>query len=419
MKVLGFDGWTEGIYSYKRLLKSFNDENIELLLIHLGSWGNEMGRPKEEIIEEILVRDISYYETMGFDKILELESPDAVLFLSIDAFAHRAFNRYCKERQIPTILLNHGIISVVDTTDKTQFKSTISGKIKFFRSHLHKQLKFFLPSYATALWKTHASFNEWGRFVLDIATRFLGGIGKYSMVASLDSKTSINFVYTEADFDYSKHKYRFKDDELFAVGNPDLTRFGLQLEQLGVCMRNPIESDKVVYIDSANFEYGVIFKSKDDFIEHMIETKKALKKQGKVLYFKPHPSGIKHNILKPLEAEGIKICNNENFVDTLLKSCACISETSTAALIPALLGLPLFLTQYGKYDEQEFGKLLTSYPRAVLLSDILSFNNELNAEKLRLNILVAQNWIDKNAGPLPADKFSERVTNIINQLVLK
>jgi hypothetical protein len=419
MKILGFDGWTEGIHNYKRLLKSFNNNNIELILIHLGSWGNEMGRPKEEIIEEILVRDISYYETMDFDMILEAESPDAILFLSIDAFAHRAFNRYCKERHIPTILLNHGIISVVDTTDSKQFKSTFSGKINFFRNHLHKQLKFFLPSYTTALWKTHASINEWGRFIFDIATRFLGGIGKYSMVASLDSKTTINFVYTEADFEYSKYKYRFKEDELFAVGNPDLTRFGMQVEQLGICMRNPIESDKVVYIDSANFEYGVIFNSKDDFIEHMIETKKALEEQGKVLFFKPHPSGIKHNILQPLEAEGIKICNNENFVDTLLNSCACISETSTAALIPALLGLPLFLTKYGKYNEQEFGKLLTSYPRSVHLSNINSFDSELNAEKLRLNIPFAQNWIDKNAGPLPADKFSERVTNIINQLVLK
>ena len=419
MKILGFDGWTEGIHSYKRLLKSFNDEHIELLLVHLGSWGNEIGRPKEEILEEILVRDISYYEKMGFDKILETELPDAVLFLSIDAFAHRAFNRYCKERKIPTILLNHGIISVVDTTARTDAKSTISGKFIFFKSHLHKQIKFFLPSYATALWKTHASFNDWGRFILDIAMRFLGGVGKNSMVASRDSKTSINFVYTEADFEYSKHKYRFKEDELFAIGNPDLIRFGLQVEQLGICMKNPIDSDKVLYIDSANFEYGVIFKSKDEFIEHLIETKKALEKQSKVLFFKPHPSGIKHNILEPLMSEGIQICDNENFVDTLLTSCACISETSTAALIPALLGLPLFLTRYGKYTEQEFGNLLTSYPRSVRLCDIHCFNNELNSEKLRLNVQVTQNWIDRNVGPLPAYKFSERITNIIRQLVRK
>ena len=29
MKILGFDGWTEGIHNYKRLLKSFNNNNIE------------------------------------------------------------------------------------------------------------------------------------------------------------------------------------------------------------------------------------------------------------------------------------------------------------------------------------------------------------------------------------------------------
>jgi hypothetical protein len=118
-------------------------------------------------------------------------------------------------------------------------------------------------------------------------------------------------------------------------------------------------------------------------------------------------------------AEGIQLCDNENFVDTLLKSCACISETSTAALIPALLGLPLFLTRYGKYTEQEFGNLLTSYPRSVLLCDIHCFNNELNSEKQRLNVQVTQNWIDRNVGPLPAYKFPERITNIIRKLVSK
>ena len=31
MKILGFDGWTEGIHNYKRLLKSFNNNNIEFI----------------------------------------------------------------------------------------------------------------------------------------------------------------------------------------------------------------------------------------------------------------------------------------------------------------------------------------------------------------------------------------------------
>ena len=73
------------------LVPAFSASNIELLLLHLGSWGEDTGRPKEEVIDGLLVRDISYYDRGSFDQMLEAEQPDLVLFLSTEIFLHQAF----------------------------------------------------------------------------------------------------------------------------------------------------------------------------------------------------------------------------------------------------------------------------------------------------------------------------------------
>ena len=50
IKVLGFDSWTLGSRHYCRLVEPFREKNIDLTLIHLGSWGNDINRAKEEYI---------------------------------------------------------------------------------------------------------------------------------------------------------------------------------------------------------------------------------------------------------------------------------------------------------------------------------------------------------------------------------
>src|SRR2546427_574082 len=120
-KVIGFDGWTLGAFHYQRLVEALKAKGLALTLIHLGSWGNDMGRPKEEQMGNLQVRDISFYGGKSFPEILALEDPAAVIFLSTDTFLHRAFNRYCRQSRVPTINLFHGIRGVVDNDDGLPF----------------------------------------------------------------------------------------------------------------------------------------------------------------------------------------------------------------------------------------------------------------------------------------------------------
>jgi len=62
-KIVYIDSWTKGIHNFNRIDPLLCKNKIETLLIHTGSWGAELGRPKEEDIDGIKCRDISYYGT--------------------------------------------------------------------------------------------------------------------------------------------------------------------------------------------------------------------------------------------------------------------------------------------------------------------------------------------------------------------
>src|SRR6478609_3090333 len=117
-KVIGFDSWTGGAHHYQRLIDAFRAQGLALSLVHIGSWGSDLGRPPVETIGDLPVRDISSYPKRGFPDILDAERPDAVLFLSTETFAHRAFNLYCKSRGIPTVNLYHGLVRVQAVDDE-------------------------------------------------------------------------------------------------------------------------------------------------------------------------------------------------------------------------------------------------------------------------------------------------------------
>jgi len=94
--VIGFDSWIGGSHHFARLVPALKLRGLDLQLLHLGSWGSDPGRPQQEVISGMPVRDISLFRRKNFLEIIDSEKPVAVIFLSVDTFAHRAFNRYCR-----------------------------------------------------------------------------------------------------------------------------------------------------------------------------------------------------------------------------------------------------------------------------------------------------------------------------------
>lgn len=409
MKVIGFDCWTVGARHYQRLVEAFAKKGLDLMLIHLGSWGDEKGRPAEEVIGDLPVRDISFYTGTSLRDILELEKPSAVIFTSTDAFAHRAFNRYCRERKVPTVHLFHGFQHLMEIP----FKSNAFTRLWLLRHHIAKLLRFFLPVYVRSLLETKASREEWRRFARDIVGRMVGIRPK---VAANDSKTDRACVYVDIDIECATKKYGHSERDVFAVGNPDLVSFGLTSAMIGSCARSTLNNEDVVYVDTALRDYGFVFDSTDEFIRHVIDTGEELSRQGKRLVFKPHPAHGPE-IISAIATAGIDFCSNEDFLSQLQRSCACVTEPSTASVIPALIGLPLFLARYGKLRGQVFGELLGSYPRARYLTHLSGFTSLLAAECAEFDSEQTLKWIKQNTGPLPAREMPSRVADIVLSLI--
>ena len=114
---------------------------------------------------------------------------------------------------------------------------------------------------------------------------------------------------------------------------------------------------------------------------------------------------------------GFDICSNDEFVDYLRSAKAAIVEASTAAIIPALMGLPLLLAQYGKLSDQEYGIILTEYPRAKFLQDINNVSVLIKEELQNVDQDKVNSWIEENVGPMPASMMPERVAEVIEKII--
>lgn len=131
---------------------------------------------------------------------------------------------------------------------------------------------------------------------------------------------------------------------------------------------------------------------------------------------KLHPAHYRTDVPKRLRDLGFALCSNEDFVNRLKGAFAALSEPSSAAVIPCLLGLPLLMAEYGKLSGQRYGAVLTGYPMAAPLRDLteaVHILEELCKTTNRDDVLA---WIKRSSGPLPAENMPNRVVNVIHSI---
>lgn len=412
--ILGFDSWTGGAHNFQRLVPAFRERGLDLMLLHIGSWGGDVGRPVEEQIGELYVRDVSYYGGMNLPAILNMENPAAVLFLSNDVFVHRAINRYCGLKGIPTIHLYHGLVEIQSTQNERMYKVNPLNQLLYVLRRIPKAICKVWPLYALAMHKSKAGLRDWSRFGSDILNMTLG---KYIEVAARDSRTTACAVYTQADVRHAMHKYGYPEMDVHIVGNPDLSKFNLNDQMLAGSLSPARQyNDEIVYVDTGLIYAGMVFSGPADYLLHLIDLAKVLKNKGLKLAIKLHPDHFRTDLPNQITNQGIRVIADSEFVTSLLKCRASIVEPSTAALIPALLGVPVLLASFGKLKNQKYGKVLMEYPRSALLTTADEIVDVItNIEKHCIFHIPA--WIEKNAGPLPAHQMPDRVASIIKTLI--
>jgi hypothetical protein len=418
-KIIGFDSWTGGSRHFARLIPALDARSMQLTLVHIGSWGNEPGCSHENRMGGLLVRDIAFYGGDSIERILDIERPDAVVLLSVSTFAHRAFIRYCNQRSIPTLNLYHGMINTADSDPKTGGPAVSRvSHVKYVFSKIGKLLRYTFPCYVKALLKTKAPPKDWGRFISDIIKLAIGTDLQLGQAAD-DAKTTKCAVYVQADAEHAVHCYGFMKQDVFVVGCPDFIQFGLEQSKIGRWLPPVTGAEKsIMYVETGYSSVGVFFSDAKRFVDHLIGTSNSLAAQGYKMRLKLKPNLVHtESIEKGLSGTQIELIPNENFLQKLTECSACIVETTTLAMLPAFMGMPLLLAKYGDLTSVRFGSILTSYPRAYLLKDISDVSDILLKDAQALDRGKLNDWIDLNVGPLPPEKMPERVAAIIDDMI--
>lgn len=416
--IIGFDSWTTGSHHYEKLVSAFEKNGYQLLLIHIGSWGHDKNRQKEEYIGKLKVRDISYYTDQSFLSILFIEKPEAIIFLSTRAFAHQAFNRYAIHLNIPTVHLAHGLVGVqVINADNPAYKTNYNSLFSIWTQRIGKNVTKLIPCYMRALIYTKATTHDWFAFGKELYDKAFAK-NNNNILAPLDAKTTIGLVYTKADIPFFRDGHHLDEKDIYIVGNPDLIRFNLQNEDFGMGLnQNSTDKKEIIYIDTALIQAGLVFQGEVEYVSHLANTHQRLAEQGYQMIVKLHPSHVNTGVPAALTKLEIEICLNADFVNRLKKCTAAMVEPSSAAMIPALMAKPLLLIQYGKFVDQRYGTVLSSYPRARFLKNIEETTDVLETEYSELNYIEFKDWFNDNSGPLPAERVPHRVIQAVRNVI--
>lgn len=418
LKILGFDSWTAGSHHFSRLVPALDELGFQLILIHVGSWGHDKGRPLEEKISGMVVRDILYYKGLSFDQILDLEKPAGILLLSTRAFPHMAFLQYSRSKGIPSCHLYHGLVRVqaVDTGKGQAYRPNLMNQLKLIIKRSGKNIFKQIPIYVKSLISTRASLHLWFSLFVSISEKAFGLVFRRYW---LGTETSIGCVYTASDIYHMKFNYNISENNISVVGNPDLIQFGVVVNDLCAAFDafEGFKSREVIYIDTALVTTGAVFSTDQHFLKYLISIRDALMHQGYRLVVKPHPAQFLSGLSDMLIESGLEICNNHDFKNRLLLSTAVITEPSTAAMIPALLGVPLFLSNLGPLADQKYGEVLTTYPMARSLTDLSAFGTQVSEVRQMTSKKSVLDWIKDNSGPLPASDMPKRVAIAIDKMV--
>jgi hypothetical protein len=156
MKIAYFDYWTAGIQNFKLIDLKLNELGHETLLLHVGSFNSP--HLKEEIVDGIKCRDISFFGTRMIYKMLENERPDILITLNTTSILDRAVTLSCRHLKIATIYLMHGHRNFGDSNADVVrlFENSYNSFIKKIK-RIPKYLSIVIPNYVFALYRYNSS----------------------------------------------------------------------------------------------------------------------------------------------------------------------------------------------------------------------------------------------------------------------
>lgn len=358
MKILFWDGWMGGIHNFLPLHKTLQDSGVESLLVHRGSWGADPDRPKEEVVDGMLCRELRYYRTNNFYKVLRQEQPDAIVILTTTYIADRAVILAARALGIKSFYLMCGVLETGDETVELQSLSNPALLAARWKNAA-KYLRYTLPNYFYSGIRNDISFPFrlspyaliWNTF--RNPARYL-----YHPPPSSEIHCDHALVWANVYADHLHDAWGYPHDRIDVVGHPPLDavlrvkkqpQLSLERESLLRSLDLSPETSFVVFLESPFVEQhmgGWTDELRKTYYQEIADSCAAA---GRQLVLKLHPcSSFK-------SPEFLRMNPNARVVgDCQLAELVCAAESvvgfsSTTLNIPIMLDIPVFRPCWGAW----------------------------------------------------------------------
>ena len=333
------------------------EKGVDCLLVHWGSWDAEPGRPKEEVIDGLLCRDISYYKTNIIYKVMKREAPDCVVTLTTNNILDRAKILAARALGIPSVFLMHGIISVTEhavAEEVKVFEPTLRRK-RF--SKIPKHLQYIIPNYFYSGLCENSRYLFTREPYLVILNSFLHPekwkvYPDPSLELQCDKCLAWGNVYKE----FITDTYGYARDAVVVTGHPPLDQACRIREQPPTeeeieefKQQNGIDPSArlVLYIEGAFVYSRFEGWTRESLLEHLLEIARLCAESGRHLVVKLHPSTEDVSWLK----EGVRgqatIVQDADSEMLIWAAESVIGHSSTLINSAIVMKKPVFIPRWG------------------------------------------------------------------------
>ncbi|WP_420264237.1 hypothetical protein [Candidatus Magnetominusculus dajiuhuensis] len=357
MKIVYFDYWTKGIHHFLNFDKILKEKGHSTLLFHLGSFIGTCA--KEEVLDGILCRDISFYNTKYIHKALQSIKPDVVLVLNNKTLMDRAVTLACRALGIKSVFLMHGMVIVGDDeiadyleTIEKAYNSNVN-KIK----KIPKYFRFVLPNYIYSSFK-YDNKNIKNLHFLNVIWANAKNPGLSLLlphIATEELATDKSLVYAEIYREYYL-AIGFKESQIVVVGNPHNENLFRQIKSNDFKIVD-LPQEVVTLIEN-NRKYALYLE--DSFVEnsnmggwtdeyrndHLKQIADRLKNEDVTLVVKLHPGTNISNI--KVNSDNIIIISKATLSTLSYYADFCIGHISTTVHISIILKKPVLIPRWDR-----------------------------------------------------------------------
>ncbi len=384
-KVLFFDPIDKGYRHFLRLNNKFKESGYETLLVHTTSFNHPI-KDNEYDIDNLKIRDISYYNTIFFRKVIEKESPSIILIINLSFVLDRAIVNIAKRKKIRIVYLAHG--SLTNPTEFDKIRDDLDKEIKGNVKRVFSKKNFYgLLNYIDS--------KKTGKKTISLIKLIMGIMmhpSQYLTLAQFDKELDVDLllVYEKKDKLLLSEKMNFPESKIKVVRNPEISEFiNLPiLEKKEFLTKCGINANKyVVYLDDGLVD-NKIWK-KEEWYNHLISIAHILNEQHILLIVKLHPRmdlnlhdefflKYKNSIIPVMDIDFKNLLYHASFV---------ISHYSSTVIYALLFNKKVIIPKWVENSR----KLSNKYPEEVVqysynLSDIVDISHEKISNEHIVNI---------------------------------